>query len=213
MTRTRSLTMQTATVLCALLAARAAVSASAAEATPRIALAPTSHLMLKGKSTLHDYASTATRMELAVELVDRLPAGASPLARLAAPGAVKSIVLTIPVEAMKSEKNGLDKNMYKALKSAANPNIVFRLTSPATATTAEGATFHVAGQLELAGQAQPVEVDVRASETPEGIVLEGSKSLLMSDYGIKPPTMFLGTLRTDDRVVVEWRLVLTNDGF
>jgi len=54
---------------------------------------------------------------------------------------------------------------------------------------------------------------VRASETPEGIVLEGSKALLMSDFGIKPPTMFLGTLKTADRVVVEWRLVLTNDGF
>lgn len=213
MTRTRMLTMQTATVLCALLSARVAVPASAAEATPRIALAPTSNLMLRGKSTLHDFASTATRMELAVELVAPLPPGASALARLAAPGAVKTIVLTIPVEAMKSEKDGLDKNMYKALKAAANPNIVFRLAAPPVPTTAEGATFHVAGQLELAGQAQPVEVEVRASETPEGIVLEGSKALLMSDYGIKPPTMFLGTLKTADRIVVEWRLVLTNDGF
>jgi hypothetical protein len=205
--------MWTASVLCALLATGAARAASLPEARTRIALAPGSQLMLRGKSTLHDYASAATRMDLAVEVVEPLPAGASPLARLAQPGAVKSIVLTIPVEAMKSEKNGLDKNMYKALKSAANPNIVFRLTSPAVATTAEGTAFHVAGQLELAGQARRVEVDVRASETPEGIVLQGSKSLLMSDYGIKPPTMFLGTLKTDDRVVVEWRLVINNDGF
>ena len=140
---------------------------------------------------------------------DPLPA----LARLTLPGAVKSIVLTIPVEAMKSEKNGLDKNMYKALKAAENPNIVFRLASPAIASGAENTAFHVAGELELAGKSQPIEVDVRASETPEGIVLEGSKALLMSDFGIKPPTMFLGTLKTADRVVVEWRLVLINDGF
>jgi hypothetical protein len=205
--------MQTATVLCALLAARTAQSASVPEATPRIMLAPSSQLMLRGKSTLHDFSSTATRMQLTVDVADQLPAGPSPLARLAAPGAVKSVVLTIPVEAMKSEKDGLDKNMYKALKAAANPNIVFRLTSPAVATTSEGATFHLAGELELAGQSQTVEVEVRASQTPGGIVLEGSKALLMSDFGIKPPTMFLGTLKTADRVVVEWRLVLTNDGF
>ena len=210
MPRTRRLTMRTASVLCALLATSAAQAASLPEARPRIALAPGSQLMLRGKSTLHDYASAATRMELAVELVDALPAGASPLARLTQPGAVKSIVLTIPVEAMKSEKNGLDKNMYKALKAAENPNIVFRLTSPAIAS---GAAFHAGGELELAGKSQPIEVDVRASETTEGIVLEGSKALLMSDFGIKPPTMFLGTLKTADRVVVEWRLVLTNDGF
>ncbi len=152
MPRTRSMTMKTASVLCALLTASAARAASLPEARPRIALAPGSQLMLRGKSTLHDYASAATRMELAVELVDALPAGASPLARLTRPGAVKS-------------------------------------------------------------KSQPIEVDVRASETPEGIVLEGSRALLMSDFGIKPPTMFLGTLKTADRVVVEWRLVLTNDGF
>jgi len=213
MPRTRSMTMKTASVLCALLAASAARAASLPDARPRIALAPASQLVLRGKSTLHDYTSAATRMELTVDVVDPLPAGASPLARLTQPGAVKSIMLTIPVEAMKSEKGGLDKNMFKALKASENPNITFRLTSPAIASGADGAAFRVSGELELAGKSQPIEVDVRASETPEGIVLEGSKALLMSDFGIKPPTMFLGTLKTADRVVIEWRLVLTNDGF
>jgi len=213
MTPTRSIAMKAASVLCALLATGAARAASRPETRPRITLASGSQLMLRGKSTLHDYASVATRMELLVELVDPFPAGASPLTRLTQPGAIKSIVLTIPVEAMKSEKNGLDKNMYKALKAAENPNIVFRLTSPAVAGGPESSAFHVTGELQLAGKSQPIEVDVRASETPEAIVLEGSKALLMSDFGIKPPTMFLGTLKTADRVVVEWRLVLTNDGF
>jgi hypothetical protein len=202
--------MSTAAVLGALFTM--GVSASGGEATPRITLAPSSQLMLRGKSTLHDYAIAATRIQLAVELAESLPAGASALGRLAQPGAVKSIVLTVPVEAMKSEKNGLDKNMHKALKAAENPNIVFRLTSP-PAASADGTTYRVAGELELAGRSQAIEVDVRASETPDGIVLEGSKALLMSDFGIKPPSMFLGTLKTADRVVVEWRLVLTNDGF
>lgn len=190
-----------------------AVTAGAAESIPdttsRIQLAPGSRLTLRGKSTLHDYASTATQLQLAVELA--APEAASELARLAAPGAVKSIVLTVPVLGMKSEKDGLDKNMYKALKATANPNIVFRLQSATPGPN--GAAFHVAGELEVAGQLRPVEMDVRASESSEGIVLEGSKALLMSDFGIKPPSMFLGTLKTDDRVVIEWRLVLAHAGF
>ena len=60
---------------------------------------------------------------------------------------------------------------------------------------------------------QPIDMNVRASEAPEGIVLEGSKALLMSSYGIKPPSMFLGTLKTNDQVVIDFRLVLTNNGF
>jgi hypothetical protein len=203
--------MRTATVLCIALTAGMARAASVRESASRIALAPASRLVLHGKSTMHDFSSTATRMQLAVELADALPAGDSALARLAAPGAVKSTVLTISVDGMKSEKDGLDKNMYKALKAAANPNIVFRLRSAAAGATAN--EFRVEGELEVAGQRQPIEMNVRAAEAPEGIVLEGSKALLMSDYGIKPPSMFLGTLKTSDKVIIEWRLVLTSNGF
>jgi hypothetical protein len=188
----------------------AAQAASLPEGSPRILLAPKSELVLRGKSTMHDFSSKATRMQLAVELAD-VGEGASAIERLSRPGAVKSVVLTIPVEGLKSEKEGLDKNMHKALKAQANPNIVFRLDAPPTRPAA--GAYKVAGELEVAGQRRPIEMDVRASETPDGIVLEGDKALLMSDFGIKPPSMFLGTLKTNDRIVVEWRLVLTPNGF
>jgi hypothetical protein len=201
-----------ATVLCSVIAASAAHAANVPETASRITLAEASRLTLKGKSTMHDFSSNATRLQLAVELADVVPAGDSSIARLAAPGAVKSIVLTIPVEGLKSEKgDGLDKNMYKALKASANPNIVFRLRA-ATAAATPG-EFRVEGDLEAAGQTQPIEMTVRASECPEGIALEGSKALLMSSFGIKPPSMFLGTLKTKDEVVIEWRLVLNHNGF
>ena len=197
--------------LLSVLAVSAAFAANVPETTSRVTLGEASRLTLKGTSTMHDFSSTATRLQLAVELADVVPAAASNIARLAAPGAVKSIVLTIPVEGLKSEKEGLDKNMYKALKASASPNIVFRLHS-ATAGAAAN-EFHVEGELEVAGQTQPTEMTVRASECPEGIVLEGSKALLMSSFGIKPPSMFLGTLKTGDRIVIEWRLVLNHNGF
>ena len=212
MRTTRTWKTSMATLLCAVLvAASAAHAANVPDPTSPITLAEASRLTLKGKSTVHDFSSTATRLQLAVEVADTLGSGDSALARLAAPGAVKSIVLTIPVDGMKSEKEGLDKNMYKALKAATNPNIVFRLRS-ASAGAAPG-EFRVEGELEVAGQRQPIEMNVRASEGPEGIVLEGSKALLMSSYGIKPPSMFLGTLKTNDQVVIDFRLVLTNNGF
>jgi len=200
-----------ATVVAVLVAGGAAYAASVPEPTSRITLAEASRLTLTGKSTLHEFSSTATRLQLAVELADTRPSGDSALARLAAPGAVKAIVLTVPVEGLKSDKDGLDKNMYKALKASANPDIVFRLRS-ATAGSAAG-EFQVAGDLQVAGQSQPIEMTVHATECAEGIVIEGSKALLMSSYGIKPPSMFLGTLKTNDQIVIAWRLVLANNGF
>ena len=197
-----------------LAAAAIALLAASAEAAPTVTLAPGSRLVLSGKSTLHDYHSTATRMELTVDLGAPRPA-ASPLAALSETGAVRSVVLTIPVQAMKSDKDGLDKNMQKALKAGANPNITFRMpAAPAPAAwSPDGSTVTVRGTLEVAGQAREIEVALRASSTVEGLVLEGSKSLLMSDYGIKPPSMMLGTLKTADKVDIEFRLVLAVEGF
>jgi polyisoprenoid-binding protein YceI len=200
-----------ATLLSTVVAAGAAYAANVPEATSRITLAEASRLSLKGKSTMHDFSSTATRLQLVIELADVLPAGDSNIARLAAHGAVKEVVLTVPVEGLKSEKEGLDKNMYKALKASANPNIVFRLHSARAGAAAN--EFRIEGELEVAGQTQPTEITVRATECPEGIVLEGSKALLMSSFGIKPPSMFLGTLKTNDQIVIEWRLVLNHNGF
>jgi hypothetical protein len=211
MRTTRIRTTSITTLLCSVIAAAAVYAANVPETTSHFTLAEASRLTLKGKSTMHDFSSTATRLQLAVELADVVPAGGSNIARLAAPGAVKSIVLTVPVGGLKSEKEGLDKNMYKALKASANPNIVFRLHS-ATAAPVAG-EFRIDGELEVAGQTRPIEMVVRASECPEGIVLEGSKALLMSSFGIKPPSMFLGTLKTNDQIVIDWRLVLNHNGF
>jgi hypothetical protein len=199
--------IRAATVIGAALTLTIAQSAVARDASARVQLATGSSLTLRGKSTMHDYASKATRLQLEVELADTLAPGPLTLAQLAEKGAVKSIVLTVPVAGLKSEKDGLDKNMYKALKATANPNIVFRIV---TATPGSNAVFRVAGELEVAGVRRPLEVDVRASETSEGIVLEGTQTLSMPDYGIKPPSMFLGTLKTDPKVVIDWRLVLTS---
>ena len=190
-------------------------AASLASAEPRIQLAATSTLQLSGKSTMHDYESHATKLDLKVELTPTIPAGSSALARLAAPGAVKSLVLTIPVESMHSKKDGLDKNMYKALKASAHPTITFRMTGlPRIAPLAGGSLDVTAeGELEVAGQRKPIDLVVRATPSAEGLVVEGRESLLMSEYGIKPPSMMLGTLKTRDQVDISFRLLLTAEGF
>lgn len=190
-----------------------ALTAVAGGAETRVTLAPTSTLTLRGKSTLHDYESRATRLDLRVELADEIPAGSTPLSRLAASRAVKSLVLTIPVAGLKSPKDGLDKNMYKALRSSEHPNITFRMTGAPVAAGGPG-TLDVSarGELEVAGQRRPIDLELRATTTPEGVFVEGSKALLMSEFGIKPPTMMLGALKTADRVEISFRLLLTVGG-
>jgi hypothetical protein len=58
------------------------------------------------------------------------------------------------------------------------------------------------------GRERPVTLEARAIRNGSGVWLEGSRGLRMTDYGIKPPTMMLGTLRVGDSITVRYRLLL-----
>jgi hypothetical protein len=38
--------------------------------------------------------------------------------------------------------------------------------------------------------------------------VRGTRDLLMTEFGIKPPTMFMGMLKTDDKVTIKFELQL-----
>ena len=47
-----------------------------------------------------------------------------------------------------------------------------------------------------------------ASEADGALRVKGSKEILMSDFGVRPPTLMMGTLKVRDRVVVNFDVVL-----
>jgi hypothetical protein len=38
--------------------------------------------------------------------------------------------------------------------------------------------------------------------------VRGTRELLMTEFGIKPPTMFMGMLKTDDKVTIKFEVQL-----
>jgi polyisoprenoid-binding protein YceI len=136
------------------------------------------------------------------------PTNADAFERMVRGGEVRGIELSIPVASMRSGKDGLDRNMQKALKADLHPLIRFRLARYEASAMADSVAIDGHGALTVAGVEQAIDLRAVAHRAAEGIVLEGSVPLRMSAFGVKPPTMMLGTLRTDDRVVIHYRLVL-----
>jgi hypothetical protein len=60
----------------------------------------------------------------------------------------------------------------------------------------------------VAGRERPVALIARAYIADQGLWLAGRETLLMTDFGIKPRKMMLGTLRVKDQIVVNYRLLL-----
>ena len=186
-------------------------------ATVAVTLGPGSVLWLEGKSTLHDFESRTSEVGIALTRSPdaRAASDVAGLDALIRSAGIRTVQVQVPVHSLRSDKSGLDKNLWKDLQADAHPLIRFQLTSyaitpdPASADTVE---IRALGVLEVAGSQQPDTLAARAHRTAEGLWLEGSNTLRMSEFGIHPPTMMLGTLRVADPIVVHYRLLLVPAG-
>jgi len=198
-----------AAVSCCLAAAISLAAAQPAPPAAAFSLAPGSRLSLDGQSTLHAYSSTATQVEATAEFDGSFAAGSADARAAVAAGALKSLRVAVPVAALKSGESGLDKNMQKALKQDTSPVIRFALVDYKAEEAKDGSLLVKAhGRLSIAGVEKETVVEASCRFGPGGVDVTGAKDVLMSDFGIKPPVMMLGTIKTADKVVVRFALKL-----
>lgn len=181
--------------------------------TPTIATAkPESRVWLEGNSTLHRFESHATKLDVrlgAAELPASLDANA--LEQFVKAGNVKSVDVEIPIALMKSEKSGLDKNMQNALKADRFPKITCHLDhySVSQAGSSDSLLLQANGTLSIAGVEKPVELKAGATRVGDALRIRGTKELLMTTFGVKPPSMMMGAVKTSDQIVIQFDLWLT----
>jgi polyisoprenoid-binding protein YceI len=89
-----------------------------------------------------------------------------------------------------------------------HPTAVFRVTEPADLPQLTGTpvTVPVTGELTVAGVTRPVQVQLAAVRTPDGVDVSGSIPVTFSDYGIQAPNLVF--VRVEDAGSVEFLLHL-----
>ena len=165
-----------------------------------MSIQPLNIILLKGTSTLHNYECKSTALQGVIEMDTLL-------------SSFTDIEVTIPVKTILSGNSSMDENMYEALDAEDNPNIIFTLLrSDSTlkqTTKLTDSTIQLRGTLSVAGKKQIIDLPIKVKRGDNGIVtVHGNKILLMSDYGIKPPTFMLGILKTGNEVSVEFDVTL-----
>jgi polyisoprenoid-binding protein YceI len=160
-------------------------------------------LSISGTSTMHPYVVTTKTLKVGAAV-----AIATDLKGLLQPGALQAFELQIPVNTFTSDKDGLTKQMSKALKADKHPTITFRLTSYTVESGANGIVVKPTGTLTVAGVEKPLEIALDVKEVAGALQVRGTRDVLMTDFGIKPPTMFMGMLKTDDKVTITFALQL-----
>ena len=186
---------------CALALSGYTVAATAQEAPRSSVKLVSSRISLAGTSNIHAYTASTT----AARIVRLQVANGAPLDALLTPGTVEAFEISIPATTLSSPKEGIDKNMHKALKAAEHPEITFRLSRLEEAD-ASGA-IRGAGVLRIAGVEREVVLALKTLRTDAQLTVTGEVKLLMTDFGITPPKAMLGMLKTDPKVTVTFETV------
>jgi polyisoprenoid-binding protein YceI len=173
----------------------------------RLTLQPAqSRIWIEGTSTIRAFTCTAGVINA---LVDTKTANAIPLL-LIGDKAVVAVDVKVPVEKLDCGNGTMNEHMLRSLKSNENPTILFRLTSYEIAKTSGAATGTLRGTLSLGGAQKPV--SITALGKPEGDMLRvsGSTEILMTQYDLTPPTLMFGRIKVNEKVIVNFDLLLKN---
>ncbi|WP_407526448.1 YceI family protein [Lacibacter sp. MH-610] len=164
--------------------------------------ATTYKLSIKGTSTMHDWSSAATNVTVQGDFVINN-------------GIIEKVTggnVNVVTKSIKSDKNSglMDSRTHETLKADKNPNITYAVTK-VTGVPASGgeASVTVSGNLNIGGTSKPTDLTLKMKVLPNGdIEIKGTKKILMSNHGIKPPSFMLGALKVGDEVTLDIYVVL-----
>jgi polyisoprenoid-binding protein YceI len=155
-------------------------------------------LIVSGTSTLHDWEMKSSKGQFDASILfanDKVT--------------FSGLSFNFPAESLKSGHSLMDNNTYKALKTEKNPNISFVLIS-GNVTSAGANTYQLngIGKLTIAGTTIQTDLVATLKYNPadKSFTCTGVKKFKMTQYGVKPPTVLMGTIKTGDEISISYNL-------
>ena len=187
------------------ISALVAVSATAGAQTSstRLRIEPGSELSIAGTSNVHDFHCKTNRFNAYID-VD--PGYTKDLTKVARP--IVSVSVVIAVKSLSCGNKKMDENMYSTLQADKNQIIRYKLNGYDILNgSATGFAAKTTGVLTILGKEKVVAMKIDAARLNDGkATAEGEETLLMSEFGIKPPSFMFGTMKVGDEVKVKFNL-------
>lgn len=185
------------------------MTAAALAATTITAQAPaplavgSAKVTVTGTTNVHGYTAETTTVQLAGVKTGAFDGDLWALVEK--PALVEAFGIVIPAASLHSTKDGIDKNMHKALNVAQHKNITYTVK---TLESRGAGALRANGTLTIAGVSKPVVLDLKAQRAGSNLSVVGEIPLDMTDYGVKPPKAMMGMMRTDPKITIRIELVL-----
>ena len=157
----------------------------------------TSFLEVHGTSSLHDWHVDAEEQSGNIVITNTEDLE------------IKSLSFSVKAESLKSGKSSMDNNTYKALNTDDYKTIDFKLNSVKQVEKVKENSFKVSvlGNMTISGVTKTITLELTIKLDGTKVLIEGEKSILMTDYGIDPPKALLGTIKTGNKINIIFKSV------
>ena len=124
---------------------------------------------------------------------------------------IQALTVNIPATSLKSGKGAMDNIAYDALKSKENKYIKFVLTEVREIKYSGNVAYVTAvGNLTIAGVTKTVVLNVTGKTSGNDVSFDGKASFKMSYFNIDPPTAAFGTIKTGDKITINFNVNYKN---
>ncbi|HET6763978.1 MAG TPA: YceI family protein [Longimicrobiaceae bacterium] len=173
---------------------------AAAAATAPLSFQSGSRVWVDGTSTVRSFHCVSTTAD------GGAVASTTDLAHLTT---VSHAQVSVQVASLDCRNGTMNGHMRKALKADASPTISFRASSvEVAATSADAGTARLVGTLSMGGTERPVTIDATVARVDGQLRVRGTKPLLMTEWGLRPPSLMMGTMRVNPNVTVGFDVLL-----
>jgi polyisoprenoid-binding protein YceI len=160
---------------------------------------PESRIWVSGKSSVKDFKCQAKTIEGNLRSASDVTDGV-PLAKL-----VSVAEVGVQIAALDCGNGTMNEHMRKALKATEFPRIAFRMSSYEIGT-ADDVTIR--GDLTIAGKEMPVVLSGKVTEQGEAIKSSATADIDMTKWGVKPPSLMLGTMKVKPVVTIGYDVAI-----
>lgn len=122
---------------------------------------------------------------------------------------VDGVTLNLEIDQFDCGKRGINRDFKSTLKYKKHPFIQLTLNELVMADSSDLAPQHARVTIEIAEVQREYVVPLLAfSSSEKQIVVEGRKTLYMSDFGLKPPSPLFGLIQVSDELEIDFQLVI-----
>jgi len=149
-----------------------------------------SKLFITGTSNVHDWKIEIKEFSVSGEISEKR---------------ISNLNVKINAFSFRSGQSIMDDKTVVAIKAKEYPSIFFKSSK----LKFEEGNYSGSGIIEMIGRQKEVKFIVSQADTNKSkIKLFGEVDLLMSDFGIQPPTAMFGRLETNDQITVHFDILI-----